>query len=228
MAGKLYGIGVGPGDPELMTLKAVKVIRQCDGIAVPGEDYETSVAYKIALEAVPELKKKEIQAIRMPMTKEKDVLEQSYREGAARLKVWLDQGKTVGFLTLGDVTIYSTYLYLHRLIRQAGYDTELVSGIPSFCAAAARMEMGLVEGAQELHIIPASYQIEESLSLEGTKVFMKSGKQIGRVKEQLKAAGMEAVMVERCGMEGEKLYHSLDEISDQAGYYSLIIAKETH
>ena len=86
--------------------------------------------------------------------------------------------------------------------------------------------MGLAEGAEEIHIIPATYQVEDSLSLPGTKVLMKAGKQMGRVKEQLRKAGLSVAMVENCGMEGETLYRSLEEIGDHSGYYSLIIAKE--
>ena len=102
----------------------------------------------------------------------------------------------------------------------------MVNGIPSFCAAAARLNMGLAERAEELHIIPATYQVEGSLSFPGTKVLMKSGKQMERVKASLKEAGLAVSMVENCGMEGERVYRSLEEIGGESGYYSLIIAKE--
>ena len=68
----------------------------------------------------------------------------------------------MAFLTLGDPTVYSTYLYVHKRVEAAGYETEIVSGITSFCAVAARLNMGLVEKAEPLHVIPASYQIEEA------------------------------------------------------------------
>lgn len=85
-------------------------------------------------------------------------------------------GQKVVFLTLGDPTVYSTYLYVHKRVAQMGYDTEIVSGITSFCAVSARFNQGLVEKAQQLHVIPASYQIEEALKLPGTKVLMKNRK----------------------------------------------------
>ena len=129
-------------------------------------------------------------------------------------------------MTLGDVTIYSTYLYVHHRVAEAGYPVEIVNGIPSFCAVAARLNMGLVEKSEMLHIIPASYQIEEALKLPGTKVLMKAGKQMGHVKELLKQADATAVMIENCGMPGEKIYSTIDEIPEDAGYYSLIIVKE--
>ena len=86
--------------------------------------------------------------------------------------------------------------------------------------------MGLVEKAEPLHVMPASYQISDALKLSGTRVLMKAGKKMGQVKEELKAMGAEAVMIENCGMPDEKIYRSADEIPEDAGYYSLIIVKE--
>ena len=122
--------------------------------------------------------------------------------------------------------MYSTYLYVHKKIQSWGYEVEIVSGITSFCAVAARMNMGLVEKAEPLHVIPASYQIEEALKLPGTKVLMKAGKKLGEVKEQLLSMGAQGVMIENCGMENEKIYHTIEEIPENAGYYSLTIIKE--
>ena len=89
------------------------------------------------------------------------------------------------------------------------------------------MNTGLVEKAEPLHVIPASYQIEEALKLPGTKVLMKAGKKMKAVKEQMKALGEEGMMIENCGMPDEKIYKNVDEIPDNAGYYSLIIARKT-
>ncbi|MEY8339319.1 precorrin-2 C(20)-methyltransferase [Lachnospiraceae bacterium 62-35] len=237
MAGKLYGIGVGPGDPELLTLKAVRLIKECDVIMVPGKDYRDSVAYQIALKAVPELAQKPVKAVYMPMTRDRELLERGYQEAAETAEGFLSMEKTVGFLTLGDVSIYSTYLYIHRLVASHGYATKMISGVPSFCAAAARLNTGLAEGAEELHVIPAAYQVEEGLSYllkdekqgdqstPGTVIFMKAGKKIGLVKEKIQSAGLSAAMVERCGMEGEKVYDSVEEMNGEAGYYSLVIVR---
>lgn len=85
--------------------------------------------------------------------------------------------------------------------------------------------MGLVEKAEPLHVIPASYQISDALKLSGTKVLMKAGKKMKDVKEELRASGAKAVMIENCGMPGEKIYRGVEEIPDTAGYYSLIIVK---
>lgn len=226
MTGKLYGIGVGPGDPEYMTLKAVRIIEECDVIAVPGRKVEESVAFQIAAGACSRLSDKTCIAIPMPMTKDREILEQSHREGAKLLALHLDQNKKVAFLTLGDPTVYSTYWYLHHILEKEGYETEIVSGIPSFCAVAAKLNTALVESAEPLHIYPASYAIEEAMQLSGTKVFMKSGKKLGDVKEQLLRSDAQVRMIENCGMPNEKIYNSANEIPETGSYYTLIIAKE--
>lgn len=226
MKAKLYGIGVGPGDPELLTLKALRVIRESDVIALPGEVPMDTVAYKIVVQAYPELAEKELLAVHMPMTKDPVKLEESHSQGAEVIANLLDQGKQVAFLTLGDPTVYSTYIYVHKRVEEAGYPVEIISGITSFCAVAAKLNIGLVEKAEPLHVVPASYQIEDSLKLPGTKVLMKAGKQMGNVKKMLIENDEEAVMIQNCGMSGEKIYRSVDEIPEDAGYYSLIIVKE--
>lgn len=227
MKGKLYGVGVGPGDPELLTLKALRLIKEAPVIAVPGTVPENTVAYRIVVQAYPELAEKELLPIDMPMTKDHAKLRESHEKGAKAVAAVLDQGKDVVFLTLGDTTVYSTYLYVHHRVEEMGYDTEIVSGITSFCAVAARLNIGLVEKHEELHVIPASYQIDEALQLPGTKVLMKAGKKMAEVKATIKRLGASAVMIENCGMPNEKIYRSVDEIPEDAGYYSLIIIKDS-
>ena len=226
MNGILYGVGVGAGDPEMMTLKAVRLIRENEYIAVPGRDAKETTAYQIAVQAVPELESKHLLPIFMPMTHDAQVMEQCHREGAHTLESCLSQGKNVVFLTLGDPTIYSTFSYLQKRVEQDGYQTRLVSGITSFCAAAARLNISLAEWNEPLHIVPAVHKLGEALDQEGNYVLMKSGKKMGQVKDILRGSGRNATMVENCGLPGEKIYRSVDEIPDDAGYFSLIIAKE--
>ena len=246
MSGTFTGVGVGPGDPELMTLKAVRAVRECSVIAVPVSDnsleapvcekagtesqykeyLDRCVAFGIARGAVPEVEKKERIFLPMPMIKEKDKLRNIHDMDADAVAEMLEQGRDVVFLTLGDPTVYSTCMYVHKRLKRRGYPTKLVPGIPSFCAAAARMDISLAENRQEVHILPASYQIEEGLELPGTKVLMKAGRKMADVKTILLEKGLEAEMVENCGMENEKIYLSAEEIPEQAGYYSLLIVKE--
>lgn len=224
--GTLYGVGIGPGDPELLTLKAVRLIREAQVIALPGKEAKETVAYQITVQAVPELENKHLLAVAMPMTKDKKELEENHRKAAEAVERELEQGKDVAFLTLGDPTVYSTYLYVHKRVQADGYPTRIVSGVTSFCAASAELEIGLVENSQQLHVIPASYQIEEALRLPGTKVLMKAGRKMKQVKELLGQMDAEVLMVENCGMEGQRICRGAEEIPESAGYYSLIVVKE--
>ena len=226
MSGILYGVGVGPGDPELMTLKAVRLIKENDIIAVPGAEVRETVAYKIAVQAVPELAEKELLPIYMPMTHDKAELELNHEKGAKALEAALDTGKNVVFLTLGDPTIYSTFSYVQKRVEADGYETRLVSGITSFCATAARLNIPLTEWNQPLHVQPAVHRLDSELDQPGTYVLMKSGRKMNQVKEILERSGREVRMVENCGMPDEHIYNGVEEIPDDAGYYSLIIAKE--
>ena len=225
MAGVLYGIGVGPVDPELMTLKAVRLIREMDIIAAPGEDVKATTAYNIAVQAVPEMAEKEMLPIYMPMVMDREFIIQHHRKGAMEIAKKLEEGKNVGFITLGDSTVYSTFSYIEKIVKDMGYQTAYISGIPSFCAAAATMGIPLAEWRESLHIIPAIHSLQENLDDEGNYVLMKSGRKINKVKEILKESGKDVVMVENCGMPDEKRYNSVDEIPDDSGYFALIIAK---
>ena len=226
MKGIAYGVGVGPGDPELMTLKAVRLIRENEVIAVPGQIAKETVAYQIAVQAVPELADKELVPVYMPMVKDRKRIDEEHRKGAELLKTYLDQGKNVVFLTLGDPTIYCTFSYLQHYLEADGYPVELVSGITSFCAAAARLGLPLAEWDEPLHIVPAVHKTGDKLDKDGNYVLMTSASHMKEVKDLLKLSGRKVSAVVNCGMENEAIYRSADEIPDDAGYFSLIIAKE--
>ena len=226
MKGTLTGVGVGPGDPELMTIKAVKRLEECQVLAVPDADKGESTAYKIAVQACPAIAQKPAMTVRMPMTHDLTVLKASHRAAADRIEAELDRGRNVAFLTLGDPTVYATYLYVHQIIAEDGYPTEIVSGVPSFCAAAARLGISLAERSQMLHIVPSSHGVEQALAMPGVKVLMKAGSKMGQVRKALVESGMEVNMVENCGMPGERVFRCAEDIPEDAGYFSLIIAKD--
>lgn len=226
---KLYGLGVGPGDPELITIKAIRLMEECDIIAIPKSGQSVNIAYTIVKGAISNLDEKNIIELDMPMTRDQEKLKESHDLAAEQVKRWIDEGNNVAFLTLGDPSIYSTYAYIHNRVRDAGYEVEIVPGIPSFCAVSARLNDSLTEAEEALHVIPASYEgIEEALKLKGTKVLMKSGKSIGKIKSHIKAMVNPPVvkMVERCGMEGERTFHSIDEIDENASYFSILIVRD--
>ncbi|PNH19105.1 precorrin-2 C(20)-methyltransferase [Lachnospiraceae bacterium] len=228
MTGVFYGIGVGPGDPELMTQKALKAIRASDVIAAPGENVRETTAYRIAVRAAPGLERKELLPILMPMVMDRSVMERAHRRGAEQIERVLLQGKSVGFLTLGDSTIYSTFSYLEKIVKKSGFQTVYINGVPSFCAAAAVLGIPLAEWREPLHIIPAMHRLKEELSYDGTCVLMKSGSHMKEVKELLKRSGKQVCMVENCGMASQKRYTGAEQIPDDAGYFSLMIAKENN
>lgn len=225
--GIAYGVGVGPGDPELMTLRACRLIRENDVIAVPGKVAKDSVAYRIAAGAVPEIADKELVPVYMPMVRDRDLTAKAHREAADLIEKYLDEGKNVVYITLGDSTIYCTFSYIQHLLEADGYDTELVPGITSFCAAAAALNIPLTEWNEPLHVIPALHNTDAgSLKWPGNYVLMKSASKMPEVKEMLSHSDLDVQAVENCSMETEKKYRSLEEIPDDAGYFSLIIAKE--
>ena len=226
--GIAYGVGVGPGDPELMTFRAAKLIRESDVIAVPGQDPKEAVAYKIAAGMVPEIADKELVPIHMPMIKDRALIDREHQKAAKLVEGILDQGRNLVYITLGDPTIYCTFSYIQHYLEADGYRVELVPGISSFCAAAARLGLPLVEWDEQLHVVPAVHRLDHALEQPGTYVLMKSASRMAAVKEMLRRSGRQVRMVENCCMENEKLYRDVDEIPDDAGYFSLIIAKESH
>lgn len=226
MKGIAYGVGIGPGDPELITLKAVRLIKENEIIAVPGKVAEESKAYQIAVQVVPELAEKTVIPINMPMVLDREALREKHEESADIIAKYLEQGKNVVYLTLGDPTIYCTYTYLQNILEERGYETRLVSGVTSFCAAAARLNIPIAEWNEEIHVIPAAHKLNKELNQPGTYVLMKSASHMQETKEILRAGGKNVCAVENCGMEGEQVHRNLDEIPDDAGYFSLIIAKD--
>ena len=225
MKGKLYGVGVGPGDPKLITYKAVETIQKCQVVAVPKSGNSEQVALNIAKEFI---KNQTLIDCYMPMIRDKQALRKQHEEVVSELKGYLDKGQDIAFLTLGDPTIYSTYMYIHRLIKEMGYETEIIPGISSICSVAAALNDSLCEGSDCLHIIPASYKGKEDyLDLEGTKVLMKTGKSMEKVKQHLKEKGLyeRARAVECASMPNEKIHESLDTV-EESSYFSVIVVKE--
>lgn len=222
MKGQLYGVGVGPGDPELLTLKAVKTIQNAAVIAVPDSGTGEQVALDIACEHIGD---KPVLRLPLPMTRDANVLASCRESAVDAIAQYLDDGQDVAFLTLGDSTIYATYSYIHRLVQARGYRAQMIVGVPSFCAAAAALNIPLCEGGQPLHILPASYEHGDE-PFDGVTVFMKSGKKLGALLNRLDEKGLlpNASLAERVGMPNQRLVHTLT--SDyESGYFSVVIVK---
>ena len=212
MSGKLYGVGVGPGDPKLMTYLAVETIKNCPVIAVPADGKEHAISYKIASGIVKDMDQKECLGLSSPMTKDRKILEKDYQKVSEEIIKKLDEGKNVAYLTLGDPTVYSTYIYIQRIVKKCGYDAEIINGVPSFCAVAAKLGDSLADRSEQLHIIPSNYDIKEALKLPGNKILMKAASKLSDVKKILRDHELEAQMIENCGMEEERIYQNIDEM----------------
>lgn len=229
MAGHLYGVGVGPGDPELMTLKAVRVIRQSDVVAIPAKDKDSCTAYNIAKQSVDDIDLKEVISIEIPMTKDRKKLLDAYEKGVKILEDKLSEGKSIAFINLGDPTVYSTYMGVHERIVSDGFDAEIVNGVTSFCAVAARLGTSLAKTRESIHIYPASYENNDIFNTEGTKVLMKSGKRLTEIKEELisleRKGNIKAYAVADCTMETETIFKDISKLDENAGYFTTVIVK---
>lgn len=223
--GILYGVGVGPGDPELLTLKAQRILREADVIAVP----DKGAGEKTALNIIEDLAEgKPILYCEAPMTRDPVQLEAAYASNAQRIAALLDEGKTVAFITLGDPSIYSTYLYTHRRVLEMGYEAKIIPGVPSFCAVAATLGEGLCEGGDRLLIVPASHRdVCDCLTVDANYVFMKAGRELGALRDTLAEHGLldRAAMVANCGMAAERVYPRFAEAPEDSGYFSVVVVK---
>ncbi len=225
MTGKIYGIGIGIGDPEDLTLKAARLIKGSDVLILPAKDLGKCRAYQIVRQSIPEVEDKEILALEFEMSKDKKVREENHKKLYAAVKELVQQGKTATFLTIGDPALYSTYSYIAELAQTDGIETVAVSGVSSITACANRLGITLCDGDEQLHVIPDTKDIESALDLPGTKVFMKCGRDIVHIKEVLKTKGVQAFAVSDCGMPTEKLYRSVEQLPDDGKYMLTIIVK---
>ena len=164
--GKIYAVGVGPGDPELLTLKAIRILGRCGAIAVPkGRREGESMALRIIAQAV-DLDGKEILDIHFPMVK--DLSPEALEPAAKTLLDVVNKGKDLAFVTLGDPSIYSTFFRLRQalLLLEPALDVEIIPGITAITAAAARAGQGLALSGEKIAIVPAYYSSEEAASEE--------------------------------------------------------------
>jgi len=226
MKGKLFGIGTGPGDPELLTLKALNTIRNCSVIAVPEAGNERT-AFSIVEK---HLEGKELLECRFAMVHDQAKRMTSRQSVADSITGILETGKDVGFITLGDPTTYSTYMYVHKLIVERGFDAEIIPGITSYSAAAAAFGDALCEGGETLTLLAGhNKDISAFLDRPGNKVIMKSGASFTQVLEQLKNRGHDSNVKIACRvtMEGQRLYESIEdyEKSAEPDYFTVAIVK---
>jgi precorrin-2/cobalt-factor-2 C20-methyltransferase len=238
MAGKLYVIGIGPGDPELLTLKAVRILKEVPCIIVPkGREEGTSLALSIVQKALS-LGNKEIVEAYFPMKKtmgtaETDDLDAKWSETVEAVLKMLDRGMDAAFITIGDPGIYSTFFYLYdKLLEQRpSLGIEIVPGISSINAAAARAGLYLGLGNDRIAILPANYQdkLQETLEQFDTVVLMKVNKVFDSVRDMLTRMNLagNAAYVVRAGMDDERVYRDILAVREEdLNYFSLLIVRK--
>ncbi|SFG44499.1 precorrin-2 C20-methyltransferase [Desulfotomaculum arcticum] len=232
MTGIFYGIGVGPGDPELLTIKAQRILSDIDVLCVPKSRMEKdSLALTVVKNAVA--REYKILELEFPMSRDQKLLEKCWREAGAQVAAELLSGKNVAFITIGDPTLYSTYGYLLRYIREAHSEiiTSTIPGITSISACSAFIQEPLVEREEKLAIIPAAYNLDDLrsvLDLFDSVVLMKVNKRLPELINFFKEIdNVETYYVSRCGYPDEFSTSKLEEIEGKnLDYMSLMIVKK--
>ena len=227
--GTFYGVSVGPGDPELLTLKAVRCLERCPVLAAPQTASGRMLALDIARGAA-DLRGKTILPLHFVMSREEEALRASHQEAAEKVRACLDAGQDVAMLNLGDVSVYATYGYLEEILKEQGYETHRIAGVPSFCAAAARLGCSLTGGMEQPLTIAPGRCAAEVLAAPGAKVLMKSGRQLPETLAALADAGLlsRSAMVCNCGLPNEEVWPDLTDYDParSAGYFATILVKE--
>ncbi|MFD5201442.1 precorrin-2 C(20)-methyltransferase [Streptomyces sp. NPDC058375] len=232
-SGRLYGVGLGPGDPNLMTLRAVQAIGEADVVAYHSARHGRSIARSIA---AAHLRPDHIEeALVYPVTTEttdhpggyRGALEEFYEKAAARLAAHLDAGLTVAVLAEGDPMFYGSYMHMHKRLADR-YATEVIPGVTSVSAAAARLGTPLVEGEEILTILPGTLPEEEltaRLAATDTAVVMKLGRTFPAVRGAFEASGRlpEARYVERATMAGERTGELAGIDPESVPYFSVAV-----
>ena len=232
MSGIFYGIGVGPGDPELLTVKAIKAIEKVDVLIAPKtEKKDGSVALTVAK---PYLKK-DVEIVYQVFPMVKGFAENStdaWESNKQEILELLRAGKNVAFLTIGDPMFYSTYIYVFRLLENEGVDIQTIPGIPAFAAIGSQLGYPIVEGDDVLSVIPATAspeKVEKAMQAADNVVLMKVYKNFEEVADMLDKNEMaeQAVLVSRAGLDDEKIiYDVLAHKKDKLNYLSTILTRK--
>lgn len=235
----LIGIGVGPGDPDLLTVKAVKAIQNADIIMCPAsKEDRPSIALSIVSSLIDKSKNQEIVKLIFPMTKDKDILEEIWKKNAKKMaeKVLLE--KNVVYLTVGDPYLYSTWIYMHKDLKENHPDMEIsvIPGIVSMFTFASKVGVSIAEGAEKVAIIPSCYDlssVKEIAKNSETMVFLKDGRYFDQVIDVLKKSGFPDDSIfaigQDLGTENEIIRKmTLGEVNDDTlttKYFSILVVK---
>ncbi|HOM95313.1 MAG: precorrin-2 C(20)-methyltransferase [Candidatus Methanofastidiosa archaeon] len=231
MKGKLYGIGVGPGDPDLITIKAVNTLKTVGAVISPeSSKNKGSVAYEIAKKYLRD--DVEIIYLTFPMSYEEDKLKSIWEKNANIIESEINKGKILAFITLGDPTIYSTYSYMLEYLKKRDIEIETIPGITSFCAICSRINTPLASGNETIAIIPVTKEssgfIFNSIKDFDNIVLMKPSANsvlIAEIIESLNLTG-NFILAQKIGTKEEKISNKLGDIKNDIPYLSSIIIKK--
>lgn len=226
--GILYGVSTGPGEPELMTVKAIKTIEKSDIIAAPRTKGENSMALDI-VKGIMNVDEKEILYLDFAMKKDAGTLKSTHRQQADAIEYYLSMGKNVAMLNIGDASLFGTFCYIRELVEKDGYDTVTIPGVTSFCASAAALGQSLTAMHAPMTVIPGSFDgVDELLNYPGTKVIMKSATALSDVISILERKGLvdKASFVADCGLPTQKIAKDIREYKGDEGYFVTILIRE--
>ena len=231
--GTLYGIGVGPGEPDLITLKAVKILHRVDIVfAAASTKNDHSLAVNIAREHIPD--SVTVTSLKFPMTRDKNETRKAWKAHSQTIIAELERGKNVAFLTLGDSMTYSTYGYILRYVQTMAphLEVQTVPGITSYQAAAARLNTPLVEGEESLMVVSGAKggnRLRELCGKPENVVFLKAYRNVTDIKAAIDESGKYpcCVGVKNCGHQDEEIINDIEMLSrSKPDYWTLILTKQ--
>lgn len=235
----LIGIGVGPGDVELLTVKAVKAIQNADIIMCPAsKEDRPSIALSVVSPIIDKSKKQEIVKLIFPMTKDRVILQNAWKKNAKIMAETVLTGKNVVYLTIGDPYLYSTWIYMHKDLKEnyPDMDISVIPGIVSMFTFAAKVGVSVAEGAEKVAIIPSCYDlssVKEIAKHSESMIFLKDGRYFDQVIKVLKESGFPDNSIfaigQDLGTENEIIRKmTLGEVNDSSlttKYFSILVVK---
>ena len=235
----LIGIGVGPGDPELLTVKAVKAIQNADIIMCPAsKESRPSIALSVVDSIIDKSKNQEIVKLIFPMTKDKNILESTWKKNANIMAQTVLSNKNVVYLTVGDPFLYSTWIYMHKDLTENYPEIKIsvIPGIVSMFTFASKVGVSIAEGAEKVAIIPSCYDlssVKEIAKNSESMIFLKDGRYFDQVIDVLKESGFPDNSIFAIGQDLGTKHEiirkmTLGEVNDDTlttKYFSILVVK---
>ncbi len=226
----VYSVGLGPGDPELITVKAMRILEESDIVVVPQSDQTgRSVAREIVLRYIPEEK---IMMYYFPMNNDREELKRRYTELAKKIKALSESGKRVCYVTMGDPTIFSTSNYLTEKLLSSGVKVRHIPGVSSINAASTMLSLPLCVKGENFGVYEMPSDVQKAVELisrHPTTVFMKVNKRLQVLIEAVKMVKPErAYLARRLGLDGEQIYDMLNcAPPPEAAYLSVAVIRRS-